>query len=491
MRRIVAAAMTALALVPLLAGQAAAHPLGNYTVNRAVAVVIDTERADLTYIVDMAEIPALAEIEAIDTDGDGSPSRAEARAYAEGACQRIGPNLRVELDGAGATPEAAGAPVIAFSPGAAGLLTLRLDCTFAIPLPDSASRLAVADLTDDGHVGWREVTIAPGPGVSLTDADVPADSPSAHLTSYPTDRLLSPPDVRQGQASFVRRSGAAGAAPGVAMTQSGGPRSADPLTALVGGALSPGVVVVGLLVAAGLGIGHALSPGHGKTLVAAYLVGGRGTMRQAAVLGLTVAGTHTAGVLVLGVLILVAGELLLPEVVIGWLTIASGTLMAVLGAGLLWRALVSRRTTHSGDHAHSHPHPHGHDHPHPHSHPHSHPHGPDAAGSPTLSVRAVALLGVAGGLVPSASALIVLLAAVTTGRLLFGLALITAFGAGMAAVLAGLAIASSLARGWLDRPSLGARPVVQRALVLLPIGSGALVLGIGLAIAISAATGLG
>ena len=100
------------------------------------------------------------------------------------------------------------------------------------------------------------------------------------------------------------------------------------------GDLSPAVVALAMLLAAGLGAAHALSPGHGKTLVAAYLVGSGGTMRRAVALGLTVAFAHTAGVLLLGILVLVPGELLPPETLIGWLTIASGALMTVLGAGL-------------------------------------------------------------------------------------------------------------------------------------------------------------
>jgi ABC-type nickel/cobalt efflux system permease component RcnA len=129
---------------------------------------------------------------------------------------------------------------------------------------------------------------------------------------------------------------------------------------------------------------------------------------------------------------------------------------------------------------------HDHHHDHDHGHPHPHPHGSE------VSVRGVALLGVAGGLVPSASALIVLLAAITTGRLAFGLALIGAFGAGMALVLGGIAVATTLAREWLGRRVPGeAPPLVRRAARLVPIGSGMLVLGIGVVLAVTAVTRLG
>jgi ABC-type nickel/cobalt efflux system permease component RcnA len=321
--------------------------------------------------------------------------------------------------------------------------------------------------------------------VRLTGSDVPSESASDYLSAYPAGRLESPPDIRQARAGFtVTRATAAGAAP-LSASPRAAPTANDPLARLVGGELSPALVVLALLLAAGLGVAHALSPGHGKTLVAAYLVGSRGTIRQAMALGLTVAVTHTAGVLALGVVVLVAGELFLPETVIGWLTVVSGGLMALLGAALLWRAAVARRV---GDHDHDHPH----DHDHAHGRGHRHQHGP--AGSidgHVLTVRSVALLGMAGGLVPSASALIVLLAAVTTGRLAFGLALIVAFGAGMAAVLGGLAVATTLAREWLGaRAALRPAGAVRVALGLLPIGSGMLVLGIGLVIALGAAVRL-
>ena len=146
-------------------------------------------------------------------------------------------------------------------------------------------------------------------------------------------------------------------APGVVSDAAGAevlaPTAGDPLAALIAGDLSPAIVLLALLAAAGLGAAHALSPGHGKALVAAYLIGSRGSVRQALGLGFTVAVTHTVGVLLLGGMVLVAGELFLPELVIGWMTFTSGGLMAVLGGALLWRAIVAR--TSSAQH-------HGHDH---------------------------------------------------------------------------------------------------------------------------------
>ncbi|HET7521541.1 MAG TPA: sulfite exporter TauE/SafE family protein, partial [Candidatus Limnocylindria bacterium] len=425
-----------------------------------------------------AEIPAFTEIEAIDADANGRRTAAEEGAYASARCEAAHAALQLALDAQPIPLAAEAAPALSFPEGAGGLATLRLECHFAADLGGARSGLlSIADTTDDGHVGWREVTIAARAGVRLADADVPAASPSELLTSYPTDRLESPPDVRHGSARFAPGAGSSTVAAEAGVPPLA-PTAGDPLGALVGADLSPQLAILALLLAAGLGAAHAVSPGHGKTLVAAYLVGSRGTVRQALGLGVTVAATHTAGVLVLGVLVLAGGQLLLPETAIGWLTVVSGALTAVLGLGLVFRALRTR--------PHSHGHDRHHDHDHRHAHPHPHPHGSE------LSVRGVALLGVAGGLVPSASALIVLLAAITTGRLAFGLALIGAFGVGMALVLGGIAVATTLAREWLGRHVPGEAPaIVRRAARLVPIGSGMLVLGIGLVLAVTAVARLG
>lgn len=485
MKRLVAAGCLALLLVPALAQHASAHPLGNYTVNRAVAVTIAADRVDVLYLVDMAEIPAFKEIGVIDLDADGAVSSQEAAAYAGPACELVRDNLELHVDGSPLQLSMTSAPELDFLPGAGGLQTLRLACHFSAPESSSAGgALTIADRTDDGHVGWREVTIAAAPGVHIGNADVAARSDSDYLRSYPTGRLESPPDVREGRASFEIVGGSSSSPATMLNAPAAGPRAVDPLASLLQGDLSPAVIALALLLAAGLGAAHAISPGHGKTLVAAYLVGSGGTMRQAVALGLTVAFTHTAGVLLLGVLVLVAGELLLPETLIGWLSIASGALMAMLGAGLLWQAISARRRADRREAGHDH------DHPHSHGRGHSHEHA-TGAGHTGLGVRNIAVLGVAGGLVPSASALIVLLAALTTGRLAFGLALIVAFGIGMAVVLGGLAAATAFARGWLDRGAAGQGLLARRALAVLPVASGLLVLSIGLVITIAAVGRMG
>jgi len=471
-RRLGVALALAVAAGLAVAGTALGHPLGNYTVNRAVAVTLAADAASIRYTIDMAEIPAFATQQAMDTNGNGSVSPNEGRNWAQATCAAVGDALVITLDGRTLILMAAEDPVLTFPAGAGGLDTLRLECPFAgaWTLPLGEHEITVADRTEDGHVGWREVTIATG-GWTILSSDVPAISPSTQLTAYPTDSLASPPDVRSGAATF-RADGGPGSGTQVAAPASG-PRatSNDPFAALITGELTLPVALLALLLAAGLGAVHALSPGHGKTLVAAYLIGSRGTLRQAAGLGMTVAVTHTLGVFALGGLTLAAGELFIPERVIGWLSVISGGLVAALGLVLVWRALLpgSRRAHHAhGEHAH----------PHPHS---------DDDVSPTVTRRGLVALGLAGGMVPSASALIVLLAAVSTGRLLFGLGLILAFGVGMAAVLAGLAAVTSLARAALvDRRGIGPSRWTRRMTGLLPVSSGIAVLVIGMVVTVAA-----
>jgi ABC-type nickel/cobalt efflux system permease component RcnA len=244
-------------------------------------------------------------------------------------------------------------------------------------------------------------------------------------------------------------------------------------TALVGErSLSPGFAVVALLLAVGLGAAHALAPGHGKTVMAAYLVGLRGTLRQAAVIGATVTITHTAGVLLLG-LVLTTSRAVASERLYPWLGLASGLLLAGVGTGLLVRA----RAGH---------HPHPQDHPPPHGHHHDH--GP--AGRP-LGRRGLVALGLAGGLVPSPSAVVVLLGGIALGQAWFGVALVVAYGLGMAATLTGVGLLLAHLRTRMDgRLQLKAGSLAARAGRLLPAATASVIVVVGLALAVNGAAQL-
>jgi ABC-type nickel/cobalt efflux system permease component RcnA len=201
----------------------------------------------------------------------------------------------------------------------------------------------------------------------------------------------------------------------------------------------------------GLGAWHAVTPGHGKTVMAAYLVGRRGTPLHAVGLGLSVTVSHTLGILVLAAVIVGAQGLLPPDAVLRATPVVAAVTILAIGGWMLARE--ARRRLHEASLAKAHEHNHDQDHvPHPHEHSHggvSHSHAP-ATGS-TISWRGLFALGLAGGLIPSTSALIILLGSIASGRPTFGFVLVVIFGLGMAVVLGGVGLALVLARERLDR----------------------------------------
>lgn len=258
--------------------------------------------------------------------------------------------------------------------------------------------------------------------------------------------------------------------------------------------LSPWELLIALGVAGMLGGLHALTPGHGKTLVAAYLVGSRGTVRHAAALGAIVTFTHTASVIVIGLLALFASQFVVPDVLVPTLEIVSGVLVVVLGGRLVWQRWVAfrRRRDVGLAHAHSHHHDHSHDHDHDHDHTHDHDHGfthdhgdghvhshlPPAEGFRLGSLLA---MGVSGGLVPCPEALGVMIIAVGLNRVVLGLGLIVSFSFGLAAVLIGLGILLVRSRSLVERFS-GIGSGWTRG---LPLGSAVIVTVLGIGITLS------
>lgn len=209
-------------------------------------------------------------------------------------------------------------------------------------------------------------------------------------------------------------------------------------------------MLTSLLLAATLGAFHALGPGHGKTLVDAYLVGSRGTAWHAALLGLVVTATHPLGVYALGLVTLTASRWVVPERLFPWISAASGLMVVGIGA----RLAAARLDAVTGGHHHHHHHHHHHGE-HDHGDGHVHTHLP-AAGTPA-SVRSLVALGVSGGLLPCPLALVVMLGAIALGRIAFGLVLIVAFSAGLAAVLTGIGLVLVHARQLFDHLPLDGR----------------------------------
>jgi len=201
--------------------------------------------------------------------------------------------------------------------------------------------------------------------------------------------------------------------------------------------LTPGVILIGLLLAFIWGGMHALSPGHGKTVVGAYLVGSRGTAKHAAFLGATVTITHTIGVFALGFVTLFASHYVIPEKLYPVLSFVSGALVVVIGLSLFTKRLRVSLGVAAHDHDHLHNHE-GHDHDHSHSHSHGaggHTHLPPGADGSEITWRSLLALGVSGGIMPCPSALVVMLAAISMNRVGYGLVLIVAFSMGLAGAL--------------------------------------------------------
>jgi nickel/cobalt exporter len=444
---------------------ASAHPLGNFTVNVYAGLIVQPEAVVVDYVVDMAEIPTVSERRAVDADLDDRIDEGESLAYRATTCASLANGLSVRADGHPVPVVATDLHALAFPAGAGGLSTLRLECRFtgAMAEVEEGSTIAVLDRNFPDALGWREMTVT-GDGVTPTASDVPAASVSARLSRYPADEL--PLDVRRASAT-VRLGGPRLASlpePGRGSASSQSvidDRDDGSLASLVGREdLTP--ALVGVMVALALGVGalHALGPGHGKTLIGAYLVGAGGSVRHAVGVGAAVSVMHTASVLMLGLVVLSAERLFAPERVYPVLGLASGLIALGLGSVMLVSRIHARTHGDGGAHPHEHDHAHGHDHGHPHASP--------------LSRRGLLALAFSGGILPSPTALVVLLASVSLGRLTLGLVLIAAFSLGLAGALIGVGIVTVHAR------DLAQRRLTDRAARLLPVASAGAIAAMGL-----------
>ena len=312
------------------------------------------------------------------------------------------------------------------------------------------------DGTYPGRVGWKAVVAKPGSGTAVRSS-APGRDPTNGLRRYPADLLRSPADLRAASLQVSPGSGTL-EAPGFRAQPGGGDTSrGDALTRAFGDAAAgKGILVLLLVTAFGWGALHALSPGHGKAMVAAYLVGTRGTPRHAVLLGATVTVTHTIGVFALGLVALLLSNYILPEDLYPWLNLVSGLLVVGVGA-----AVLRSRVRHSRAHAHGHHH---------HHHDHSHSH----AAPERLSMRGLLALGASAGLIPCPSALVVLLGAIAQGQIALGMLLIVAFSLGLAATLVGLGLAVVLAAKAMTR-----LPVPGRLTAALPTFSALAIVVVG------------
>ncbi|MFN2470839.1 MAG: nickel/cobalt transporter [Gaiellaceae bacterium] len=453
-------------LLVLLAAVAApasadAHPLGNFTVNRYSEVIAAGDRVYVLYVLDMAEIPTFQ------ARRDG----VDARTYARLIGTRL--DLRVGGRRAALTPVARS---LRFSKGSGGLNTMRLEVLYAGPRLDGRARVELHDRNYASRIGWREVVARADGGARLSSSSAPSRSSSERLLSYPKDLLKSPLDV--AGASLVVDPGPAGAAPPTLAGDAGadhGNGGGGGFAALVERDFGPLGLLAALAVALFWGAAHALSPGHGKAIVTAYLVGSRGRPRHAFALGGIVTVTHTIGVFALGLVTLALSQFIVPDQLYPWLGLVSGLLVVGIGASVLRARL--RRSGARHDH---HDHEHEHEHEHGHGHGHGHSHVPSEPGW-----RGLVAIGISGGLLPCPSALVVLLAAISLHKVALGLLLIVAFSTGLAAAVTGIGLVALLARRAFQRVNFDGR-----AVRLLPSLSAFVILLVGVAMTARAVPGV-
>jgi len=520
---------------------AAAHPMGNFSISHYAGIKVHPGGIELRYLIDMAEIPTFQEMQdsaivpeaghpSLDGYLAGKAETLKAGLLLELNGQRL--VLRSESRTALFSPGAGDLPTMKLG------FVYRASLGDA-PVA-RLNRLAYRDENFPGRAGWKEVIVEAATGIMLASSSAPREDRSRQLTDYPTDLLNSPPQSVEAGLTFGLETPArvtaeigspasprAPPAPETPPARTGGPpvpdvgdptRSAEPagatadpaavrrvpqeagsvappdttplvlpnrqatrrdrFTDLIGaGRAGAGIVFFAALVAATLGAFHALEPGHGKAVVAAYLVGSRGTARQAMLLGLIVTASHTAGVYLLAGVTLYASRYVVPERLYPWLGALSGLTVAGLGFCLF----LKRYARWNHDHEHAHAGGHGHEHG-----DHSHHHHHVAAGE-TVSPRALLALGVTGGVVPCPAALVVLLSAVALRRVGFGLFLIVAFSVGLAAVLIAIGLLMVYAGRLMSRVH-GDGPLITR---WLPLASSAVITVLGVVIATQALVNAG
>jgi ABC-type nickel/cobalt efflux system permease component RcnA len=407
--------------------------------------------------------------------------------------------LIVTVDGARVPLKVSGKD-ISVKRSASGLPTLRVECDFEGDVPAAsggasvARRLRFENANFSERIGWRELVVAPAGGVTVFDSTAFGSALTDELKEYPQDMLAAPLVERTADLSWTNGPLPNGAA--ALRTREGKPvaQSRDRLAELISvREVTPLVALLGLLLAAGLGAMHAFSPGHGKTVVGAYLVGSKGTAKHAAFLGLTVTITHTAGVFALGLVTLFAAHYVNPERLFPVLSFLSGAIVLVIGLSLFVRRLRAALPggawlahTHDGGREHTHDHGDGDAHHHhdgsglTHSHDDGseHTHLPPGADGSRVTWRSLLALGISGGLLPCPSALVVLLAAIAAGRVGYGLALVVAFSVGLAATLTGIGLMFVFAGRFLKIPTGRSATLVR----VLPVASAFVIACVGAAL---------
>jgi ABC-type nickel/cobalt efflux system permease component RcnA len=509
--RSVLAATAALGLI-LFPLPSTAHPMGNFSISHYAGIRVEPGSIELRYLIDMAEIPTFQEMQQNNFEARADDKRV--RAYLSKQAELFEEGLLLTLNGHPLSLQIASQDVL-FSPGAGNLPTMKFGLTYRAEVTDACTvtrcDLEYRDANFSGRLGWKEVIASAGQGITMESSTVPSQDRSSQLSNYPTDLVNSPPQEVGAKIVYLAER-VSGSVPSAIseMKKETAPSTTTPPRVTKSGTLAKpaaasvpitsqfaenshaqhlkpnqqsksrnsftelmaikqvgfGIALLAAAIAAGLGALHALEPGHGKTIVAAYLVGSKGTARHAFLLGMIVTISHTAGVYLLGAITLYAQKYILPDRIYPFLGALSGILIAGMGCYLFLQRYVG------GEFAHTH------------SHELSVPAGATKEGirpqSGKVSARQLLVLGITGGIVPCPAALVVLLSAVALHRTGFGLFLIVTFSIGLAAVLIAMGLVAVYAGRMMSRLPIDG-PLVQR---WLPMGSAVMITALGCVIAL-------
>jgi ABC-type nickel/cobalt efflux system permease component RcnA len=478
-----------------LAAILSAHPMGNFSVNHYSKIELEPAGASVLFVIDLAEIPAFELLQKWGLTAASPKEELQRKALAE--AREWGTELYVRSDRKPVAMMLTGAEV-ATDAGAGGLPVMRIVSHWKVAC--APGRFEYSDGTyPDRTAGWKEIVATAAGGAGIKTSTVGGKDLSAGLTAYPQDATIAPPQVLKADILWVGTPVAVPVvseekpapvavvtAPTVAAPASMGQvKRNDFLSrALKGGEIGWGLGLVCMAVAFWFGALHALEPGHGKTMVAAYLVGSKGTMKHALFLGGMVTFTHTISVFFLGLVTLFLSQYIMPDKISKVLGVVSGLTILYLGGWLLYKRTVGLS---DGGHGHHHHHHHDdfeddhglafsdhkhHHHSyggHTHTHDgHTHSHVPEG----DVTFKSLAALGASGGLVPCPSALVLLLSAISIGRTGFGLLLLISFSLGLALVLMAMGLLVVYAKNLLprnesDEPGLFFRymPVVSAAII--------------------------
>ncbi|MFZ5881111.1 MAG: hypothetical protein ACOY0R_17215 [Chloroflexota bacterium] len=475
--------------------RAAAHPADMYF--QTFDLTLTAEGVSLGWVIRPGPLLARYLWDRTDANQNGSIETDEASAWGEAAAAQF--SARVDGAPLPLTLDQAQFPAsLDDLQGGRAFITLALSANWPASTPDSLTLALFNDFERQTSINWFYLS-ALGEAAFRTPAQNGGDlsvevvrkrEGAADESSLLTDWDSGKPALPAGQEKDSVTRAVEQVIPEL---QTSTPQ--DILTDLVHQQnLSLPFYLLALGISLALGALHALTPGHGKTVVAAYLVGSRGTTRHAVALGSIVTLTHTGSVFLLGLVTLLASRYFLPTRLIPILEVLSGALILALGAGLLWQRIREwRRGGSTHDHDHSHGHDHDHDHSHEHEHPHhdhDHEHGhthDHGSGLHThevpdqLTWRSLITLGISGGLVPCPDAVAILLVAIAINRILLGLALIVAFSLGLAAVLIAIGLLMVHGRRLFDRLD-----AFSRFAPAMPIVSALVVTALGLALTVGA-----